>query len=168
MRQNVEFASRPEEVTFDYMGEVCQITLADNIQPAPASEEGEERFTADLYTVTVTKTENIEQRVRGNVHAFLTEAKTVDAAIASKKIREQRDALLQASDAHLALDRFGITLPDNITATTMLTAFKNLIEGLKKLIGGDWAKYRQALRDLPQQPGFPYHVTWPTPPADDE
>ncbi len=27
-----------------------------------------------------------------------------------------------------------------------------------------WAAYRQALRDLPQQAGFPWQVTWPTPP----
>jgi hypothetical protein len=24
-----------------------------------------------------------------------------------------------------------------------------------------WAAYRQALRDIPQQPGFPTDVTWP-------
>ena len=27
-----------------------------------------------------------------------------------------------------------------------------------------WAAYRQALRDVPQQAGFPANVTWPTPP----
>jgi hypothetical protein len=27
-----------------------------------------------------------------------------------------------------------------------------------------WEAYRQALRDLPQQAGFPWQVTWPTPP----
>lgn len=27
-----------------------------------------------------------------------------------------------------------------------------------------WATYRQALRDVPAQPGFPLDVTWPTPP----
>lgn len=27
-----------------------------------------------------------------------------------------------------------------------------------------WRAYRQALRDLPQQPGFPENVTWPEPP----
>ena len=27
-----------------------------------------------------------------------------------------------------------------------------------------WATYRQALRDVPQQPGFPDNVTWPTAP----
>jgi hypothetical protein len=28
-----------------------------------------------------------------------------------------------------------------------------------------WATYRQALRDLPQQPGFPTDINWPTPPG---
>ena len=27
-----------------------------------------------------------------------------------------------------------------------------------------WASYRQALRDVPSQPGFPHNVTWPTTP----
>lgn len=28
-----------------------------------------------------------------------------------------------------------------------------------------WAAYRQALRDIPQQPGFPHNVEWPEVPA---
>ena len=27
-----------------------------------------------------------------------------------------------------------------------------------------WAAYRQALRDIPDQPGFPHNVAWPTKP----
>jgi hypothetical protein len=27
-----------------------------------------------------------------------------------------------------------------------------------------WAAYRQALRDIPQQPGFPDNINWPTQP----
>jgi len=27
-----------------------------------------------------------------------------------------------------------------------------------------WATYRQSLRDVPQQPGFPWNVTWPSQP----
>lgn len=29
----------------------------------------------------------------------------------------------------------------------------------------DWADYRQALRDIPQQTGFPFSVQWPAKPA---
>jgi len=28
----------------------------------------------------------------------------------------------------------------------------------------EWASYRQALRDITEQTGFPYEVTWPTKP----
>lgn len=28
----------------------------------------------------------------------------------------------------------------------------------------DWMAYRQALRDVPEQDGFPREVTWPSPP----
>jgi len=28
----------------------------------------------------------------------------------------------------------------------------------------EWASYRQALRDITEQEGFPYSVTWPTKP----
>lgn len=28
-----------------------------------------------------------------------------------------------------------------------------------------WATYRQALRDITTQPGFPWSIEWPTPPA---
>ncbi|NVZ08029.1 hypothetical protein HW932_01985 [Allochromatium humboldtianum] len=28
----------------------------------------------------------------------------------------------------------------------------------------EWQRYRQALRDVPAQPGFPEHIEWPTPP----
>jgi len=32
----------------------------------------------------------------------------------------------------------------------------------------DWATYRQALRDIPSQAGFPNEVTWPTEPVAEE
>ncbi len=30
----------------------------------------------------------------------------------------------------------------------------------------EWQQYRQALRDVPQQPGAPHKVIWPEPPVD--
>jgi hypothetical protein len=54
-------------------------------------------------------------------------------------IRQQRNALLTASDWTQAGD-----VPQ---------ATKDL-----------WATYRQALRDVPQQAGFPTNVTWPQKP----
>lgn len=54
-------------------------------------------------------------------------------------IRDERDRMLRASD--------WTQLPDVPEAT------RNL-----------WASYRQALRDVPQQPEFPDSVDWPDPP----
>jgi len=57
-------------------------------------------------------------------------------AASATKVRAERDALLAASDS--------MALADRITA--------------------DWTTYRQALRDVPAQAGFPTSVTWPVEP----
>lgn len=55
------------------------------------------------------------------------------------RIREKRDQLLRESD------------------WTQLTDAK--VDSIS------WATYRQALRDIPKQAGFPLNVVWPQPPA---
>ena len=57
-------------------------------------------------------------------------------AASATKVRAERDALLVASDSHV--------WPDHVPE--------------------DWRTYRQALRDLPAQSGFP-DVAFPTPPG---
>ena len=54
--------------------------------------------------------------------------------------REQRDLLLQQSD--------WTQVPD------------------APVNSASWATYRQALRDVPSQSGFPDNITWPTKPTD--
>lgn len=53
--------------------------------------------------------------------------------------RQRRDALLAECDWTQAKD-----IPDSVSSA--------------------WATYRQALRDVPQQPGFPLNVAWPQKP----
>ena len=57
----------------------------------------------------------------------------------AEEARAQRDALLAASD--------WAVLPDAPVADEQ-----------------DWKDYRQALRDVPQQNGFPTDINWPTKP----
>ena len=65
---------------------------------------------------------------------------TVDqAAIDARQARMQRNYLLTASDWTQVVDA-----PVDQSA---------------------WATYRQALRDVPDQAGFPNNITWPEPPA---
>ena len=55
------------------------------------------------------------------------------------QVRAERNAKIAASDWTQGKD-----IPDNISSV--------------------WATYRQALRDVPQQAGFPWDVQWPTQP----
>jgi len=56
----------------------------------------------------------------------------------AKAVRNQRDQLLADTDWRASSD---LTL------------------------SAEWSAYRQALRDVPSQAGFPHSVTWPTEPA---
>lgn len=80
-----------------------------------------------------------------------------DAAAFARKIR---DKLLNETDSRVALDRFNISVPSG----TSFTAWLSFLKSLGEIITGAWAIYRQALRDLPEQEGFPFNVTFPSPP----
>jgi len=56
----------------------------------------------------------------------------------TKQVREKRDQLLKQTDWRASSD---LTLSD------------------------DWRVYRQALRNIPSQPGFPNDVVWPSEPV---
>lgn len=62
----------------------------------------------------------------------------INKDVVAKSVREQRDALLAECDWTQTIDA-----PVNREA---------------------WAAYRQALRDVPEQPNFPLMVEWPTKP----
>jgi hypothetical protein len=59
-------------------------------------------------------------------------------------MREKRNALLRESDKKVVIDRW------------------EKMSDQEKL---EWATYRQELRDIPEQEGFPYSVTWPLEPS---
>jgi len=76
------------------------------------------------------------QAVAGEFGAIA--AYVAPTGVAEAEVRKERDALLTASDWTQVLDA-----PVDQTA---------------------WATYRQALRDIPDQAGFPDNVAWPTAP----
>lgn len=77
-----------------------------------------------------------------------------DAAAFARKIR---DKLLAESDCEMSLDRLGLTAPSGNT----FTAWLSFLRKLGDVLVGSWAKYRKALRDLPEQEGFPFNITFP-------
>jgi hypothetical protein len=81
-----------------------------------------------------------------------------DAEGAAELARKIRNKLLSESDEQMTLDRLGL---DTSSAT-------KFIASLVLVFRGAWATYRQELRDLPEQKGFPFDIKFPTPPNSEE
>lgn len=101
---------------------------------APAYDAGTQRIEQDAQP-----TENNGQwELRWSVIDLTAEELVAKAAAVEAEVRAQRDRLLAKTDwtqiADAPVDRAA------------------------------WATYRQALRDVPSQAGFPQNVTWPTQP----
>ena len=75
------------------------------------------------------------------VFDFTTKQWQQDATLAEQSVNQQRVLLLYQSD--------WTQIPNN-----PLTSEQQQ----------QWAIYRQELRDIPQQSGYPFNVVWPTPP----
>jgi len=113
-------------------------------------------FVFDSYSITVPNREGLEAEVRANPEKWLQLAKQKEYDFLASEVRAKRDELLAESDGAFCIDRI-VNDMKNISAT----AFTNK---LKELSASGIAAYRQALRDLPEQPGFPYNVTFPIKP----
>jgi hypothetical protein len=72
---------------------------------------------------------------------FLPPERNLD--LESQQARFIRNAMLQESDTLMLSDRWAAMSPERQAA---------------------WAAYRQALRDLPAQSGFPVEINWPAQP----
>lgn len=119
-------------------------------------------YSSDVYVLKVQNRDNLNEYVRDNYDYLLSLAKAEDNSKKAEEIRKLRDSLLQESDKQVLLDRIGLAVPSGDT----FTAWKPFLGKLASMLSGDWATYRQALRDIPAQEGFPYDIVWPTKPID--
>lgn len=86
--------------------------------------------------------------------AYNAACTTGDEQKAADAARALRNKLLDLSDKEMSLDRLTLDISN---AFAFLTSLANVFSG-------DWAIYRQALRDIPQQDGFPFNITFPVSP----
>lgn len=116
--------------------------------------EDETIYIFDRYQLTVNNRPGIVDDVLENRSQWLKQAIEQEYEALASDIRHQRNKLLEESDKEFCIDRI---LPDSISTTAFTSR-------LRELAQGKMAKYRQALRDIPQQEGFPYDVKFPTKP----
>ena len=117
-------------------------------------------FEAVSWTMEVPWTDNLEARITAATEGWFALAQQQANEIAAAAARAVRDQLLKDSDASMALDRLGLVAPSGTT----FTAWLSFLKGLGNVLTGSIALYRQALRDLPNQPGFPFEIDWPEKP----
>lgn len=118
----------------------------------------------DCYTLVVPNRVGLIDDLNSNLAEWIAKAKQNTAVALANEIRAKRDELLAETDKEMAFDRLDIHIPDKITATTLLSVVKAFIGSIGGILNGDMARYRQALRDIPQQEGFPYNVKFPIKP----
>lgn len=100
-------------------------------------------------------------------YAIAVEERDEDRA--AELARKIRNKLLDASDKYNTVDRvFNFDLPETISTTNVISAVKALIEGINGITANDWSVYRQHLRDITDQPGFPFDIDWGTAPDAEE
>lgn len=148
----------------DRKGNLIEVAFFDDVKEI--QEEESTQYEYSVYTIKTIYREDLESYINGNYEDYLALVKETDYQLEASKVREKRNELLADSDKFLLLDRLGISLPSEITATTLLSSIKDFFDNLKEVLNGDWAEYRQKLRDLTKQEGFPYNVEFPEKPEE--
>ncbi len=73
-----------------------------------------------------------------------------DEERAAELARKIRNRLLDKSDAQMSLDRIGLST----------SSAPDFLASLTSIFENSWAVYRQHLRDIPSQEGFPFDIDW--------
>lgn len=149
----------------DRKGNLIEVAFFDDIKEI--QEEEETLYEYSIYTIKTIFREDLESFINDNYESWLTLAKETDYQVVANEVREKRNKLLEESDKQLLLDRLAIDLPDEINAVNLLSVVVKLFDNLKSILNGEWAEYRQKLRDITTQKGFPYNVEFPDKPEED-
>lgn len=159
MRIKTELSERPPEFTVSREGQTAVITFYTDVQEKQ-HEDTESVFEAVSWTIVRSWSEGLQERIQAHLEIWRNMAQSECFAAAAAEARARRDQLLADSDSLMALDRIGLSVPSGTTFTAWLSFLKKLGD----VLIGDVAVYRQALRDLPEQVGFPYEINWPNKP----
>lgn len=135
MRTISYFDFEPEAQKVIIVGDKANVFIRQNIEPITVEDEdGNERTQWTAVEYGATVSANGFQMTEDFVAKLIAH----ETELAAKAVRAKRDALLDASDKEV--------LPDRDTDKAA------------------WGEYRQALRELPEQEGFPFDVEWPVKP----
>ena len=156
---------KPLAVSVEEHGDKAEVIFRENIIEKIWEQDGENTvvYVYDEYRINVPNRTNLLKTIIAEKKKWFEVARNVEYDVLAAKIREKRNRLLKASDARMCFDRIGLDIPTGNTFSSWLAFLK----GIAGAISGEWAKYRQQLRDITEQEGFPYNVEFPKPPKDE-
>ena len=132
MRQKTNYSELPNRVVVERIGASAVIYLTENIEEIKV--EDSTSYLADTYAISTANTPDLETRIEQNFAVWLAKAKQEEYDKLAGTIRAERNRRLAETDYLFLTDQ---VQSDEIKA------------------------YRQALRDITKQDGFPYDVVWP-------
>lgn len=135
-----ESATMPQSpFEIELNGEFANVLFFENVEVIPAVEDEPEKYQYDLYRLDGLKNRpSLIDSIERDVEGWISVAKELEYKKLADAIRDKRNLLLAETDW---------------TQTTDAPLTANETE--------KYRVYRQTLRDVPEQVGFPYDVAWP-------
>ena len=142
----VKGSYRPNAVEYEVLHDgTAVIRLYENIaeyeEPETEDMPGFSGWEFDRYTISRPHTERLRKQVEEETELWLDFARREEIAELSMKVRARRNQLLEETDKTQLVDA---PINDENRAAIRV--------------------YRQVLRDIPEQAGFPYEIEWPEEP----
>lgn len=158
---------KPKKFKIEDLGNgKCVVSFFDNIVEQEISQVDSEettiKYVYDMYKITINSRPNLIEELENKFDDWLMFAKDCEYEKLATEVRMKRNEMLKETDAEMCLDRMGLDIPEEITATNLLSVVVAVFKALREILMGKNAKYRQELRDLTKQEGFPYNIVWPT------
>lgn len=125
-------------------------------------EKDEIMYSYDMYVIETFYRKNLQEDIENNYNTWLDFAKQQEYDKLALEIRDKRNKLLEETDKEMCLDRLDLKLPSELSANTLLVGMKQFFNTFSEIFNGKIVKYRQELRNITKQEGFPYNVIWPT------
>lgn len=145
----VKGSYKPNALEYEIVndGRTAIIRFYENIKKydEPAGEDGQLGISGwefDRYTLERPHTERLQSQIEAEIPKWLEYARQEERDDVATAVRAQRNALLFDTDK--------TQISDAPITEESREAYR---------------EYRQRLRDIPDQPGFPYEIDWPELPA---
>lgn len=135
---------KPDPVTLEVIDKsMTDVILTTNVTESP--ENDLTLYTYDSYRITQKNRLVLKESIEKNFDTWLEFAKQKEIECLAEPILKRRKELLDETDIVYCNAQLWETYSDEVKT--------------------EWSIYKQALRDVPLQPEYPYVVDWPTRPV---